>query len=143
MEIGKLPISKVQTSTNERTSVPGQLQWVHCKLKPTNDTIYRSYIEGHQFCEYEDDSSGQFHIDSRAWCFQERCLSSRSIYLAAKGMNLECREGIACEHDINIGGQTRTESFLALKRSTWTCYHAGETLRRPTILLRFEDSGNP
>ncbi|KAJ8107265.1 hypothetical protein OPT61_g8987 [Boeremia exigua] len=46
---------------------------------------------------------GRYHIDTRAWFYQERFLSPRSVYFGPNGIHWECRKGIACDLQPLIG----------------------------------------
>lgn len=72
------------------------LEWLDCNLVPVSDLETVSYwVTPDFFCEGGE--PGDFHIDSRAWCLQERLMSPRCIYFGQKGMHWECRHGVACE----------------------------------------------
>lgn len=72
------------------------LEWLDCELCPTEDIANEAYwVSPDFYCE--DGEPGEYHIDSRAWCLQERLMSPRSIYFGKKGVHWECRQGIACE----------------------------------------------
>ncbi|KAI0438015.1 heterokaryon incompatibility protein-domain-containing protein [Xylaria telfairii] len=69
------------------------LGWLGCNIEG-------GYILGRDFCETSFGGYNvpdYFHINTRGWCFQERCLSPRSIYFGDKGIHWECRNNIACE----------------------------------------------
>lgn len=53
--------------------------------------------------------NAQYHLDSRAWVFQERILSSRTLHFTRNFLHLECRTELECEG----------------RHQIYECYHAG------------------
>lgn len=72
------------------------LEWLDCNFSPAVDPQAAGYWASPDFfCEGGE--PGEFHIDTRAWCLQERLMAPRCIYFGKKGIHWECRQGIACE----------------------------------------------
>ncbi|KAJ8106724.1 hypothetical protein OPT61_g9352 [Boeremia exigua] len=79
------------------------LFWSDCRLLTTEaGTSYGvrapNFCGDDRFVPNTKDYPGSYHIDSRAWFFQERFLSPRSIFFGKRGIHWECRQGLACEH---------------------------------------------
>ncbi|KAF2683833.1 HET-domain-containing protein [Lentithecium fluviatile CBS 122367] len=124
------------------------LQWVDCKILTADGLSYRSYFEGNAFCEFEGDAYGDFEgnvpgtfaIDSRGRCFQERCLTPRSVYFGTAGIHWECRRGVACEHRSEIGDEhVATNHLNALKTKYAELSLLWQDLNAPEMSQRVRD----
>lgn len=67
------------------------LRWLKCTLKGSTESLTCKRYEVYQenLC-FRDNTAGFYHIDSRAWFFQERLMSPRSIFLGQKGIHWGC-----------------------------------------------------
>jgi hypothetical protein len=75
------------------------LQCMDCELSTVELDGSEASITNRHVCRAErtQNRPGEYHIDSRAWFYQERFLSPRSVYFGTKGIHWECRGGMACE----------------------------------------------
>lgn len=82
------------------------LPWLRCTLKGQTGNLAskRFAIEPTGFCTSPQmrNKPGEYLIDTRAWCLQERFMSPRGIFFGSKGIHWECRQGLACEFDMVI-----------------------------------------
>jgi hypothetical protein len=74
------------------------LRWLECTFKGSNESLAGKRFEVYppDFC-IQNNTPGVYHIDLRAWYFQERLMSPRSLFFGQKGIHWECRQGLACE----------------------------------------------
>ncbi|TDZ51540.1 hypothetical protein CTRI78_v007610 [Colletotrichum trifolii] len=88
---------------------PRQVDTYSYTLEDTPDasnevTIYATLQRKHDCLRGFDDLSesnlGSLPLMTRAWCFQERILSSRILHFAADEMVWECQEATSCECDL-------------------------------------------
>lgn len=88
------------------------LPWLQCilesQIENRGSTCFVAESGG--FCKGREmrNIPGNYHIDSRAWCFQERFMSPRSISFGQKGIHWECRQGLACEFEMDISKENCT-----------------------------------
>lgn len=81
------------------------IPWLECASGGSSLGRARKHfkVESTPFCgRGRFNRPSQYHIDSRAWCLQERFMSPRSLYFGAKGIHWECRKGLACEADPEV-----------------------------------------
>jgi hypothetical protein len=80
------------------------LQYMDCELSTVELNGCEASITNRHVCQLTSTRNrpGDYNIDSRAWFYQERFLSQRSVYFGTKGIHWECREGMACEAQGNI-----------------------------------------
>ena len=82
------------------------LPWLRCTLKDETRSLAseRFTTEPIGFCTSPQmrNKPGEYLVDTRAWCLQERFMSPRGIFFGPKGLHWECRQGLACEFDMVI-----------------------------------------
>ncbi|KAH7409795.1 heterokaryon incompatibility protein-domain-containing protein [Phaeosphaeria sp. MPI-PUGE-AT-0046c] len=81
------------------------LQCMDCKLSTLHVDGREGTVVDFKGCHKRGKFPGSYHIDTRAWFFQERFLSPRSVYFGSQGIHWECRMGVACEHKANVEDQ--------------------------------------
>jgi hypothetical protein len=77
------------------------LPWLSCLLESQSETRTGVRYRVQPKMSYINEP-GKYHVDTRAWFFQERFMSPRSVYFGQKGIHWECRQGYACEHEEEI-----------------------------------------
>lgn len=102
----------------------------HCRLHADEESLI--FVAGEREC-YMFAHSGETHtLDSRAWVFQERMMSPRTIHFGQSDIVWECREETFCEdcfptddtagsRSVRVLPGTKKGNFIALNKSWETC----------------------
>ncbi|OAL42935.1 HET-domain-containing protein [Pyrenochaeta sp. DS3sAY3a] len=73
------------------------LNQIVCQLYPDTKLGYEVIAPCTPHCLYHSFDHARWHLDSRAWVFQERILSPRTAHFTRNFVHLECRTELKCE----------------------------------------------
>ncbi|KAF5572167.1 tol [Fusarium pseudoanthophilum] len=85
------------------------LSQLSCRLNASTNLYYEVVPPCTPHCLLHPFDKARFHLDTRAWVFQERILSPRTVHLTRNFVHLECRTELLCGA---MGGHG-------------ACYHSG------------------
>ncbi|SCV37201.1 related to tol protein [Fusarium fujikuroi] len=85
------------------------LSQLSCRLDASTNLYYEVVPPCTPHCLLHPFDKARFHLDTRAWVFQERILSPRTVHLTRNFVHLECRTELRCGA---MGGSD-------------ACYHSG------------------
>ncbi len=73
------------------------LNQIICRLQPETGLCYDVVPPCTPHCLAHPFNNAQYHLDTRAWVFQERILAPRTAHITRNFLHLECRTELVCE----------------------------------------------
>jgi hypothetical protein len=83
---------------NQSLIVPrNPLRQTTCRLEPSTKHRYEVVPPCTPHCLLHSFDKARYHLDTRAWVFQERILSPRTLHFTRNFVHLECKTELSCE----------------------------------------------